>query len=224
MHTDRAQISLASLPALHPRSISADPPEIDALHILQKYDLRRFKQLGMLEFCVSGITLVFHGREHSIVDQPLYIDIASDSCTKVLLTHFALVPAGSSTGQADCALVPLGESPLDTMYRATHSLHLEWLDRRCIQSFVVEGSTLHVCVSDVDGETSATVAGILATPGLRANETNIDFCSFSGKVCARMPVAGQGFKVVIMDYVVPKETRSPADRLPTFHLGTSRQS
>ncbi|KAJ6562627.1 hypothetical protein B0H19DRAFT_1145176 [Mycena capillaripes] len=211
LRADEAKVCIASVPALHPRFISDCPPEIDSLHILEKYPLRRFNQSETLEFCVGGITLVFHGRERSTVDQPIYIDILSTVIGKAMLTHFALVPSpNTSGGQVEtathCALVPLGESSLDAAFRSSHSLHLEWLRRGSIQSFVVESSTLHVCLSDMDGATSASLAGILATPGLPVNEVNVDFCSFSGRVCARVPMAnGEGFKVLVMDYVLPQK-------------------
>ncbi|KAJ7308668.1 hypothetical protein DFH08DRAFT_1088372 [Mycena albidolilacea] len=212
VHADEAEVSISQLPALFPRSVSAVPPVIDSLDILHRYPLCRFKRPeDPFEWCISGITLVFHGRERSTVDQPLYIDILTKGCNKALISHFALLPSTSTcTATATSELVPLGESPLDAMYHACHSLHLEWLAPGTVQSFVVEGSTLHVCISDVDGTTSKSVAGVLATPGMRPNDMNVDFCSFSGRVCARVPAAeGDGFKVLVMDYVAPKQSTLP---------------
>jgi hypothetical protein len=91
---------------------------------------------------------VFHGRERSIVNQRLYLDILSRECAKPF-THFALLPAPrASTDPTDapaaCELVPRGENPLDAMYEVCRSLHLEWLAPRTVRSFVVEGSMSHV--------------------------------------------------------------------------------
>ncbi|KAJ7136657.1 hypothetical protein C8R44DRAFT_767599 [Mycena epipterygia] len=206
LHADETEVYLAELPALHPRSISTLPPQIESLRILQCCILCHFKQPKLLESCVSGITLPFHGRETSTFEQPLYIDILSDDDSKTLLTHFALVPTSQTDTAARCKLIALGESPLDAAYRSSHSFHLEWVGRHDIQSFVVDGSTLHGCLSHVDGETSSSVSGIIATPGLPANEVNVDFCSFSGRVCARVPNVEGGFRVAVMDYLLPKPT------------------
>ncbi|KAJ7152178.1 hypothetical protein C8R43DRAFT_479210 [Mycena crocata] len=203
MRADRAQIWIAALPTFHLRSVSTVPPLIGSLPILKAYDLHRFNLPDPLQLCVSGITLVFHGREMSTLDQPLYVDILSDNHDQALLTHFALVPTTGPSQTDDkvhCELLALGESPLEAVYRSSHCLHLEWVSRHTIQSFVVEGSTLHVCLSDVDGRTSSSVAGFLAMPGLPAEEFNIDFCSFSGRICARIPT-DEGYMVAIRDYV-----------------------
>ncbi|KAJ7669495.1 hypothetical protein DFH06DRAFT_185437 [Mycena polygramma] len=213
MRADTAEVWIAAMPPLHPRSMSATPPETDSLQIIHEYPLYRFrKSADRLSSCVGGITLVFHGREHSTHRQPLHIDILSNDRDQTLLTHFALVPAADSFGSqaeptARCMLTGLGESPLRAVYSKSHSLHLEWTERGTVQSFVVEGNTLHVCLSDVDGETSESLSGVLATPGLPANEANMDFCSFSGRVCARVPLPeNDGYKVVVMDYVRAKGT------------------
>ncbi|KAJ6514203.1 hypothetical protein C8R47DRAFT_1001492, partial [Mycena vitilis] len=164
MRADKAEIWIASMPPLHPRSMSATPPEIDSLKIIHEYPLYRFRKYGdSLRSCVGGVTLVFHGREHSTHRQPLHIDILSKDRDQALLTHFALVPVADSSGsQAEsptrCMLTGLGESSLRAAYSKSHSLHLEWTERGTVQSFVVEGNTLHVCLSDVDGKTSESLS------------------------------------------------------------------
>ncbi|KAJ7484146.1 hypothetical protein FB451DRAFT_79421 [Mycena latifolia] len=203
MHAESSQIILAALPTLHPRTLSTIPPEIGSLHIVREYPLRRYDQSAPLAFCVSGITLVFHGRETCTAEEPLHVDILSDNETKALLTHFAFVPTSDVDSTAACELVALGESPLEATYRASQSLHLEWAGPSSIQSFVLEGSTLHVCVSSVDGMTSSSISGVLATPGLSGSEINIDFCSFAGRGCVRIRT-GDGYKVMVMDFLLPK--------------------
>ncbi|KAJ6586337.1 hypothetical protein DFH09DRAFT_1143153 [Mycena vulgaris] len=200
MHADEAQIYLAPLPTLLPRSNLAVLPESEPLRIIQTYQLNRYSRPEPLSSCVSGITLVFHGRETSTPEQPLHIDILSEHDTKVLLTHFALLPAAQMDDTAACELVALGESLLEAAYRCSQSLHLEWLGPQSIQSFVLEGRKLHVCLSDVDGSSSSSLSGVLATPGLLQGEINTDFCSFSGRGCGRKLEGGM-FKVMVMDYL-----------------------
>ncbi|KAF8205274.1 hypothetical protein K438DRAFT_1964356 [Mycena galopus ATCC 62051] len=223
VHADEAQLYVGKLPTLFPRSVFPSPPVINPIDIIQQFALCRFNQDTALEWCVSGMTLVFHGREHSSVDRPFHLDILTHDCGKVLLTHLALVPASnSSLNQTDDTLapyelVPLGESPLDAVYSTSHSLHLEWLGCGTVQSFVVAGSTLHVCLSDVNGKTSASVEGVLLTPGLQEDDMNVDFCSFSGRVCARVPLEkGNGFRLAIMDYLTPKPSKQSS--IPSYPL------
>jgi hypothetical protein len=205
---DAATMYLASLPTLHARSsLSGLLPPAASLHILGKYPLNRYNRLEPLPFCISGITLCFHGRETTTFEQPLYIDMASEEDTKTLLTHFALVPPmPSAPSQTAWELVALGESCLGATYRSSHTFHLESLCLRNIHSFVVDRSTLYVGILDINETNSRSVSGVIATPGLLENEVNIDFCTFSGRICAREP-NGEGFRLMVLDYVLPKVGR-----------------
>ncbi|KAK7044381.1 F-box domain-containing protein [Favolaschia claudopus] len=206
LHAASPQLFIAAVPPHFPRSSSESPPLIQSLDVLHVFPLCRFgDEADSLVQCVSGVTLVFHGRELGTEDQPLYIDILSDECGKTLFTHFVIQLAenpSESTNTAVCSIAAVGETVTCALYHLSHSLHLEWLDRETVQSFVVAGNTLHVGVSDVGRE---SVGGILVTPGLQLNERNVDFCSFSGRVCARVPLDdGDGYKVLVLDYVERK--------------------
>jgi hypothetical protein len=196
-----AEVHVASIPALNPRSGTMAPPEINSLPIVQKFQLRRYDQAEPLISCVGATTRLFHGRETSTVEQPFHIDIMSLNATKLVITHFALLPAASDNTSL-CELVALGESPLDISYYGSLSLLLEWISPSMVVDFEIEGSTLHVSLMAVQGTKSTFASGVLAMPGLVANEMNSDFCSFSGRICARIP-SGTGFKIMVMDYLMP---------------------
>ncbi|KAJ6489942.1 hypothetical protein C8R45DRAFT_200454 [Mycena sanguinolenta] len=212
IHADEAQLYVAPLPDVFPRSVFALPPKLNSFDHSQRYPLCRFNQIP-LNWCNSGMTLVFHGREQITVDKPLHIDVLSREGDKVVLTHHALVRnTNSNTNKpgtgAPYVLMPLGESPMEAEYSSSHTLHVEW-QYGTVQSFVVAGNMLHVCVLDTNGKTPESVSGILVTPGLQVDDLNVDFCSFSGRVCARVPsAAGDGFRLAVYDYVVPKHSTS----------------
>ncbi|KAJ7785343.1 hypothetical protein DFH07DRAFT_7761 [Mycena maculata] len=208
MRADHSEIHWAAFPTLHRRSLSAVPPQIQDLPILQIFKLRRFGQLEPLDDCLSGVSLVFHGRETSTFERPSHIDIFSDHGSRALFTHFALMPivdANRTDNTVRCELVPLGESLLQAAYATAHSLRIEWAGHHDVQSFAVAEGVLHVCLSDT--EKASSVSGILAIPGVdEVDEYHIDFCSFSGRVCARMATE-DGVKVLVMDYLTPKPTQ-----------------
>ncbi|KAF7350112.1 F-box domain-containing protein [Mycena venus] len=204
MHANQAELSVASLPILHPRCDTAAVPEVlESLQILDTYKLERYDNLQPLVSCVgSSITRAFHGRETSTIEQPLHVDIHSDNAERTLISHFALLPAAGDD-IAHCELVSFGESPLDVSYLRSWAQLLEWVSPSTALSFDIEGNTVHVSLIDVDAAPSDCISGILAMPGLLDDETEVDFCSFSARGCARIS-SDTGFKLVVMDYLLPK--------------------
>ncbi|KAJ7250397.1 hypothetical protein C8J57DRAFT_683703 [Mycena rebaudengoi] len=230
VQADQGQVQLITFPALYPRSVSSVARHIEPPEVLQEYPLRRVggdSSLEPLSSCVSGLTLVFHGRETSTFDEPCHIDIFSDHPLGVLLTHFVLTPLSTAypsptqnqnQNQAH-DLVPLAESMFPgTPFNSCHSIHLEWVNHRTVHSFVFDGRTLRVCISDVDGESSlnskakgtpvryTSIFGELVTPDMRSHEMNIDICLMSSRACVRVPSAGSkgGFELMVLDYTKPK--------------------
>ncbi|KAF7354241.1 F-box domain-containing protein [Mycena venus] len=204
---EAAQIYVASLPALHPRSASTSPPEIESLNILQVHKLTRFDQSEQLVSCIDGMTRRFHGRETSTAEEPMHIDVLSKDGTNNLISHFAVLPAaGSDT--ALCELSALAQSPLEVSYLGSYCQHLQWIYPHFVLSFDIEGTTALVSLIDLDGTSSASVlTGTLVAPGLLEGEICVDFCSFSGRGCARVPTSDNGgFKLMVMDYVLPKQS------------------
>ncbi|KAF7345321.1 F-box domain-containing protein [Mycena sanguinolenta] len=101
IHADEAQLYVTPLPGVFPRSVFALPPKLNSPDLSQRYPLCRFNQ-SVLNWCLSGMTLVFHGRENITVDKPLHIDILSREYDKVVITHHALVPnTSSNTNESD---------------------------------------------------------------------------------------------------------------------------
>ncbi|KAJ7064772.1 hypothetical protein C8F01DRAFT_1354363 [Mycena amicta] len=216
VHADCAEVSLSPMPELKPRDSSqpfASPPCLVNLPTTHRFQIHRTDDPDdQLHMCISGLTLVFRGRETS----PLFFDIASKYDGNVLLSHYAIT-AQDHQEESELTLWALGESCLPASYRFSHSLHLEWLGcgisegRPCVQSFVVDGSKLHVCLTDVamppnQGQAVSSM-GTLETPNLLLNELNVDFCSFSGRVCARVPAECEGeYKLSVMQYVGFKNT------------------
>jgi hypothetical protein len=177
------------------------PPEIDSLPIVQKFQVRGYNQAKPLISCVGANTRLFHGCETITVEQPLHIDIMSSNATKLMITHFALLPAASQNTSL-CELVSLGESPLEISYHRSRTLFLEWISPSMVADFEIEGNLIHVSLMAVRGTESTFASGVLAIPGLLANDRNSDFCLFSGRTCARIP-SGTGYKMMIMDYLMP---------------------
>jgi hypothetical protein len=196
-----AEAHVASIPTLSPRSGTMAPPEIDSLPIVQKFQVRGYDQAKPLISCVGANTRLFHGRETITVEHPLHIDIMSLNATKLMITHFALLPAASENTSL-CELVSLGESPLEISYHKSRTLFLEWINPSMVADFEIEGNLIHVSLMAVRGMESTFASGVLAIPGLLANDRNSDFCLFSGRTCARI-TSGTGYKMMIMDYLMP---------------------
>ncbi|KAJ7289301.1 hypothetical protein C8J57DRAFT_1114948 [Mycena rebaudengoi] len=203
------QIQVLSLPTLQPRhSVSDAVPHMEEPpQVLQSHSLCRFNSPVPLSRSISGLTLGFHGREISTPEQPMHIDILSEDVDgAVVLTHFASPVLGeqASEGHSTYQHVALGENLLrGTTYNACHSMFIEWVGRNTVHSFVVQESMLHMCISDLDSSPPRTFFGILTTPSIPTNELNIDFCSFSGRVCFRTLTASGRHEIIVLDYLAP---------------------
>ncbi|KAF7316460.1 F-box domain-containing protein [Mycena indigotica] len=222
IRADSAEVYLSPMPSLKPRKDSDTAPFVN-LPVTSTFQLHRIARPDeQLNTCVSGITLVFQGRETS----PLFFDVMNEHDNgKVLLSHYVLERGKDQT----LKLRALGESAIPARFAHSHTLHLEWLGcrisegRPCVQSYVVEGSKLHVCLADIDlavaeGKDKSVLPrytlGTLETPNLLVNEVNIDFCSFSARICARVPGERQGqYKVNVMEYVGLKESADVAHKV-----------
>nr|GAT54696.1 predicted protein [Mycena chlorophos] len=219
VHADNSALSFSLMPTLKPR-IEDAAPELTELPVTGRFDLQRdLNEDGLpnperLHMCVCGMTLVFHGRESA----PLYFDVVSELDANILISHYVI-----ETGEgAELKMSKLGESAMHAAFRTSHTLHLEWLGctiasgegRPCIQSYVVDGSCLHVCLADLDLQAgrdgkpeSKCIMGTLETPGLVLNELNVDVCSFTGRVCARVLGDRDGeYELTVMDYIGLEKT------------------
>ncbi|KAF7363043.1 F-box domain-containing protein [Mycena venus] len=194
IQSEAAYVYVASLSPLQPRFSSDAPPEIESLNN------RSYPPVG-------GITLLFHGREISSFQNPLHVDIVSNNAPNVVITHFALLP-GRNYNTTPCQLVSLGETPLGIPYFGTQSQLLEWVGPSMLLSFDLSDDGVFVSLMDMQvdgpGMAKAPLSGVLGTPGLLLADTNVDFCAFSGRRCARIP-SDDGFKLMVMEYLMPKQ-------------------
>ncbi|KAF7325705.1 F-box domain-containing protein [Mycena kentingensis (nom. inval.)] len=213
---DLSEVWLAPLPALQPceRGLGSEgaTPPLASHPVIMHADVLRVGGES-LRSLLSGVTLVYAERE----SVPLFFDVMSRQLEtgSVLLSHYVVEREGSCSSKLSVRF--LGQTTTTAEYRAAHSLHLEWVRDPgaapgYVQAFIVEGYLLHVVVTDIeDGGELKTVRGMLGTPGLVLNELNVDFCSFSGRVAARVPVDlieedGDDFvdrrcKLAVFDYV-----------------------
>ncbi|CAK5262282.1 unnamed protein product [Mycena citricolor] len=209
---DESELTTSRIPSLEPRASTATHPPLlkVAPDILQRYTLYRFNSLQRLTNSpFAGVTLVFHSPETSTRERPVRVDVvSSDENENVILSYFVLI---AETDGSHPKLVAVGESQLAAWFDLCHSFHLEWISCDTVQCFIIESTVLHVVISQVSFPDDSllhrsyhSVAGVLGTAGsILAGDANVDFCSLSGRICARTKVAeGEGYRVAVLDYVL----------------------